>query len=91
MRSTLLSVAVPCLSGELWSLVTATIIRLVPAERVAMLTFAGTHFASRMLHRDRLYPTLRYLPLGRAVVTLAMMASGICSGLWRPRWSAGVH
>ncbi|WP_175526602.1 MFS transporter [Geopseudomonas sagittaria] len=38
--------------------------------------FAGTHFASHMLHRDRLYPLLRYLPLGLAVVTLAMMASG---------------
>lgn len=38
--------------------------------------FAGTHFANRMLHRDRLYLLLRYLPLGLAAVTLAMMASG---------------
>lgn len=38
--------------------------------------FAGTHFAGAMLHRQRLYPLLRYLPLALAAVTLAMMEAG---------------
>lgn len=37
--------------------------------------FAGTHFASAMLHRNQLYPLLRYLPLALAGVTLAMVES----------------
>lgn len=38
--------------------------------------FAGTRFASAMLHRQRLYLLLRYLPLALAGVTLAMLESG---------------
>jgi len=36
---------------------------------------AGTHWASTMLHRNRLYPLLRGLPLGLAGVTLALVGS----------------
>ncbi|MCP1616715.1 transcriptional regulator [Pseudomonas sp. SLBN-26] len=38
--------------------------------------FAGTHFASHMLQRERLYPLLRYLPLALAVVTLGLVELG---------------
>lgn len=38
--------------------------------------FAGTHFASHMLQRERLFPLLRYLPLALAVVTLGLVELG---------------
>ncbi|RMN18739.1 hypothetical protein ALQ63_00844 [Serratia plymuthica] len=38
--------------------------------------FAGTHFASAMLQRNRLYRLLVWLPVGLAVVTLGMVGAG---------------
>lgn len=48
----------------------------LPLDQGRQLGLGMAGFASRMLHRDRLYPLLRYLPLGLAAVTLAMTASG---------------
>lgn len=38
--------------------------------------FVGTQFASTMLHRNHLYPLLRWLPLALAAVTLGLMELG---------------
>ncbi|MDN7956440.1 hypothetical protein QZM41_12070 [Burkholderia orbicola] len=38
--------------------------------------FAGTHFAGTMLHRNHVYPLLRWLPIALAAATLGLVQFG---------------